>query len=238
MHHEILVFGGSGKLGRAIKDCDPTVITPSHYECDITDQNQVAKAIDRYQPEIVINCAALVGTKECETKKELAWQTNVVGAENIAKICQKSGIRYVFMSSAAIFDGQNGHYSETDKPTPAFFYAVTKVEAERIVSSSNNYVIVRLDFFDRKKLKYNLVLVDHYTSKIPVEEAARKIFRIAESDYVGVINIGQERKSLYEILKPIYPEIEPIRIVDSTLPNFPKDISLDLGLWNKMFGHL
>ena len=153
------------------------------------------EVIEKYRPEVVINCAALVGVKECESNHALAWKTNVTGALNVAKTCQQRGIRHVFISSAAIFDGQKGRYKESDEPSPIFYYA-----------------IVRLDFFTQTALKYRQVFVDHFTSKIPVAEAAADILRIAASGFIGIINIAC-----------------------SSLPNFPKDISLDLTLWKEKF---
>lgn len=236
MAREILLYGGSGRLGEALKICEPSINAPTHGECDITNIDKVIGSIDRYHPDIVINCAALVGTKECEVNRGLARLINVDGAINVARVCQQKGLRYVFISSAAIFDGKKGQYFETDEPSPVFYYAQTKVEAERYIKGLQNYVIVRLDFFSQHRLKYNRVLVDHYTSKISVSEAAEKILRVADSDFVGIINVGQARKSLYNILKPFYPEIEPIKIEDSALPDFPRDISLSLDLWRHLFG--
>jgi len=236
MASEILLFGGSGKLGRAILDLRPETRAPGHKECDITDAVQVSETVRKHHPSIVINSAALVGTRECENNHELAWQTNVEGAANVARACRENNIRHIFVSSAAIFNGQKGNYAETDVPTPTFYYAVSKVVAEQAVRMLPDYAIARLDFFSTESLKYAKVLVDHFTSKIPVTEAARKILQVAVSGFIGIVNLGQSRKSLYDILKPYYPDIEPIKIADSALPGFPRDISLNLKLWQEQFG--
>jgi dTDP-4-dehydrorhamnose reductase len=236
MRCEILAFGGTGRLGTALVKTNPNIRTPQHCECDITNRGQVSHTLESLKPKVVINSAALVGTKECEKNRELAWLVNTQGATNVARICEEKGIRHVFISSAAIFDGRKGRYRESDPPTPTFYYAVTKVAAEQAVRMTNNFVIVRLDFFKVGSLKYKQIYTDHFTSKITAEEAAMKILKIARSAYVGIINIGQERKSLYEILKPFHPEIEPTTIAESSLPNFPRDISLNLDLWNEKFG--
>ena len=234
---EILLFGGSGKLGTAIKEAvsGTNLITPAHNECDITDPAQVKKFMADIHPQVVINAAAIVGTRECEENKRLAWQTNVNGALYIARYCQEARARCVLISSAAIFDGLKGQYTEEDPPTPTFYYAVTKVAAEQVVQMVSDHAVVRLDFFPRDRLKYPQVFDDHFTSKISVDEAAKKILKIAQSCYQGVINIGQERRSLFAILQSHFPYIEPIKIADSPLPNFPRDISLDLSKWKQNF---
>lgn len=233
-----LLFGSSGKLGSAILSTPQSTLdicAPTHSECDIAKEKQVITTIARYRPNLVINAAALVGTKECEQNRNLAWKTNVVGSLNISRVCNGEGIRHVFTSSAAIFDGQKGNYSETDFPSPTFYYAITKVAAEQSVSAVSNYAIIRLDFFPLIKLKYPQVFIDHFTSKISVSDAAEKIIRISTSPFCGILNIGQERDSLYNILKPYFPEIVPIKINESSLPNFPRDISLNLSLWRSTF---
>jgi len=233
---KILLFGGTGKLGSEIKKLRPDTIAPTRQECNITRYRQIVRVVDRYRLSIVIHAAALVGNKECEENKKLAWDTNVEGTINIVRVCRDLKIRLIFISSAAIFDGKKGYYKETDSSAPVFYYAIIKVAAEQAVKVLKNYAIIRLDFFPLNKL--NQVFKDHHTSKIPVIEAARKIIRTAKSDFTGIINIGQKRNSLYKILKPFFPYIKPIRIIDSPLPNFPKDISLDLSKWNRLFPSL
>jgi len=231
-----LLFGGSGRLGKELIKNDPDIVAPTHSECDITISEQVSQTIEKYQPEIIIHVAALVGTKECETDKQKAWLINVGGTNNIVEICKSKNIRLIFISSAAIFDGKNGSYGEDSPPSPTFYYAETKVAGEKLVKQLDNYTIVRLDFFTLDNLKYNKVFIDHYTSKIPVHEAAAKIIKIANKlDFVGTINIGQNRNTLYNILKEYHPTIDPILIKDSPLPNFPRDISLNLTKWKKLF---
>lgn len=234
----VLLFGGSGKLGSAIlslKHPNLDIFAPTHAQCSLNNEKEVYQTVIRTRPDIIINTAAIVGTKECEQNPELSWATNVLGPLCIAKICSGEGIRHIFISSAAIFNGEKGNYAETDPPSPIFFYAITKVAAEQAVSTNPDHAIIRLDFFPLTNLKYKKVFVDHYTSKIPVPEAAQKIIQVCTSAFIGILNIGQERNSLYEILKPYFPDITPIKIADSSLPKFPRDISLDLSLWKKRF---
>lgn len=234
---KILLFGGSGKLGRAIRKIDRQIVAPTHEDCDITSYQQVLSTVEKVKPGVIIHAAAIVGTKECEENKDLAWKVNVEGTNNIVRVCGDQEIRLIFISSAAIFDGKKGEYKEDDTPTPTFYYSISKVAAEQAVKQLKSYTIIRLDFFPLDGLKYYKVFRDHFTSKIPVNEAAEKIIRVANRiDFVGIINIGQPRNTLYEILKGYYPEIEPIKISESSLPNFPKDISLDLSKWNRYFG--
>jgi len=235
---KLLLFGGTGKLGKELSaqaSSDIELFTPSHNECDITKLNNVITTIRNIKPDTIINAAAIVGVNECEKNRLNAWNTNVIGTLNIAKACAEKNIRLIFISSAVIFDGIKGNYTETDPPAPTNYYALTKVAAEQAVSVIPNSAIIRLDFFPLNKLKYNQIFIDHFTSKIPVTEAAYQILKIVKSKFVGIINIGQGRNSLYNILKPYFPGIIPSKIEESTLPSFPKDISLDLTKWRNIF---
>ncbi len=232
---KILLFGGTGKLGREIIRLSRDIEAPLHRECDILESKKVWQIIKKINPDVIIHAAALVGTKECEDNRERAWNVNVEGTQNIVKAARNLKKRLIFISSAAVFDGNKGNYKEIDVPTPSFYYAVTKIAAEQAVRTLENYVIVRLDFFSLSGFKYQKVFTDHFTSKITISEAAEKILKIAESNFQGIINIGRERETLFNILKRYYLEIEPIKISESTLPSFPKDLSLDLSLWKKCF---
>lgn len=235
----LLIFGSGGRLGPSLVrkfERRYEISAPRSSDCDITKLDEVAECMQRVRPTHVINAAALVGMKECEDDKDKAWDVNVNGAINIARLCQKYDSRLIFISSAAIFDGTKGNYAESDTPTPTYFYAVTKVAAEQAMLMTTRCAVVRLDFFDPTlHLKYDRVYSDHYTSKCTVDEISSKLEKLLESDFNGIINIGNQRRQLFEIMKEYYPNVKPIKIADSRLPNFPRDISLDLSLWNKVF---
>lgn len=236
---KLLLFGGSGKLGQEIsKKCIDNfdVIAPSHDICDVTNYEEVKAQFAKEKPDVVINTAAIVGIKECENNKDLAWDVNVIGALNIAKLCNEVKCRLVFVSTAVVFDGMKGNYEEHDTPSPMYYYAITKVAAEQSCMILENSAIVRLDLFSQNNFKYKKVLIDHYTSKIPMSVAAENLLLITKSGFTGVINIGQDRDTLFNILKPYIKDIEGITIHESSMPDFPKDISLDISLWKNKFG--
>lgn len=234
---KLLIFGGSGKLGSELNmlaSQNMEVYCPTHEKCDITNYTEVCQFIQKFKPDITINAAAIVGFLECENNMDLAWSVNVLGALYIAKCCYENNTRLTHISTSILFDGNKGNYVETDCPSPTNYYAVTKVAAEQSVSVLDNSVIIRLDFYPSDKLKYNEIFTDHFTSKISVTEAAKKVLQVAESAFTGIINIGTKRDSLYNILKPVYPNITPILISQSKMPNYPRDISLDLSKWNSL----
>ena len=100
---------------------------------------------DEVRPQAVIHTAALADIDVCQAQPELARAVNVNFTSALAELCADTAARLVFCSTDTIFDGEHAPYSEADVPGPVNFYAETKVEAERIVSSLGaNAVIARL----------------------------------------------------------------------------------------------
>jgi dTDP-4-dehydrorhamnose reductase len=200
---------------------------------DITNYDNVIEIVRFFQPRLIIHSAALVGFRETEKEPRLTRQVNVLGTQNLVLACKKFGTKFVFISSAAVFDGKKGYYTEHDTPNPQYLYAQTKLDAETIVSDLDDHLIIRTDFFDPLKSKYDNVYIDHFCSKEPTTVIARKIFRAIELDLSGIIHIGGPRRSLYDLLKPIFPNISPIRIIDSSRPDFPRDLSLSSEMFRR-----
>lgn len=228
-------IGGSGRLGKAFLSANEGWEAPSHSTLDITDK----KAIDRYflimRPKLVVHAAAVVGKHEAERDKAYTNKVNVEGTRHIAEACRRHRCRLVYVSSVAVFSGDNGPYKESDAATPSYYYGWTKLAGEQSVKMVENYVVVRTDFFTPGGFKYPTVFTDHFSSKMPVSELASALARIAASPFIGVLHVGKPRDTLYNLLKPYVPEIQGIRIDDSAMPDFPRDLSLDISLYNSWF---
>lgn len=100
---------------------------------DITDPQQVESVFAQARPDAVIHSAAMTDVDGCETQRDQARLTNVVGTENVAKACARSGAHLLYLSTDYIFDGRAGPYREVDPPAPLSFYARTKLEGEQMV---------------------------------------------------------------------------------------------------------
>ena len=113
-------------------------------QLDITAKEAVSCLIEEVRPDCVINTASVTNVDRCETEKELAWQVNVKGVENLAGVCQKTGSKIVHISTDYVFDGKNGPYSEEDPTNPLSWYGKTKLEGEQItLNCSQENIVVR-----------------------------------------------------------------------------------------------
>lgn len=238
MKERILLFGGAGRLGQELVSlaAETKLMAPRSHDIDIRDKDSIFKLIKTFSPDIIINLAAIVGAQECEKDKARAWAVNALGAQNIASVARERQLRYIYVSTNSVFDGEKGNYVENDTPNPTYYYAMTKLAGEQSAGVVENHAVVRVDFFPRQEPKYRKVFIDHYTSKIPASLAARKILTVSLSDYKGIIHIGQERASLYDIMSKHFEGLEPITIAESSLPNFPRDLSFNLNQWRESYG--
>jgi dTDP-4-dehydrorhamnose reductase len=111
--------------------------------------NAFEPMLDSTQPDWVINCAALANLDECEKHPEQAKRLNTDFPAELAKACAERNIKFVHLSTDAVFDGEKeGSYSEEDTPSPQGVYSHTKLDGERAVQSAYpGAIIARVNFF-------------------------------------------------------------------------------------------
>ncbi|HTB11577.1 MAG TPA: NAD(P)-dependent oxidoreductase [Bryobacteraceae bacterium] len=221
----MLVIGATGFLGGSLmrsRDTRFERIAAGRIACDVTDPASVRLAFVESRPDVVILTAALADIDRCEKEPELARAINVHGAENVAKECARLGVRLLFTSSGAIFDGTSEGYHEAHRPSPLSVYGKTKAEAEqRIREIVPDAAIVRLslalghsprggtnalvDKLEAAFRKGNPVYVppDEFRNAIDVDTLSRWILDLAHAPNAsGIFHLGASNAlSRYEIVR-------------------------------------
>jgi dTDP-4-dehydrorhamnose reductase len=128
-----MITGDKGQLGADCKN----VLGETHEilgvdidEVDITKLPDIELLVQKFTPNIIVNCAAYTRVDDCEIEKELSWHANVTGAENLAKCVDKHGGCLIHISTDYVFDGRKKvpePYVETDVPNPVSYYGITKL---------------------------------------------------------------------------------------------------------------
>ncbi len=149
----ILITGSNGLLGQKlvelmIHSSGYSLLLTSKHEhsvfvenvvnyrrLDICDKNAVRSVVDEFEPEIIINAAAMTNVDQCETEREAAWRINVKGVEHLAYAAKLVGAKLIHVSTDYVFDGRNGPYSESDRPNPISYYGKTKLASENALKS-------------------------------------------------------------------------------------------------------
>lgn len=229
----ILIVGSNGLLGQKITQLLSiskafTILAASienesyldaidYVQLDITKRKQVSDVVDNFEPDIIINTAAITNVDLCETNKEIAWNVNVKGVENLVYAAKFVDAKIIHFSSDYVFDGKKGSYSESDIPNPISYYGRTKLASENILKLSNlNYTIVRtmILYGVGKNVKSNFalwvyqnlkqnntikVVDDQYGNPTLVDDLAYAVLRIVEYDKNGLYHIaGSEILSRYD----------------------------------------
>jgi dTDP-4-dehydrorhamnose reductase len=118
-------------------------------KADLLHRNAIESVIDAVQPDWFINCAALANLDVCEAYPDLANHLNTEVPGELAHLCAKKDIRFVHISTDAVFDGeQTDLYTEEDQPNPLGVYSKTKRKGERAVQEANpQAILARVNFF-------------------------------------------------------------------------------------------
>ena len=232
----ILLTGGSGNLGTELKKILSNCTSPIKQELDITNRKQVFDFFQKNSIDLVIHTAAITNIRLCEENRKLAWDTNVQGTRNLVDAIKKSenNTKFIYISTACVFDGHRGMYKESDIPYPENFYALTKLIGESEVSKMSDYLIIRTNFVSRKPWPYPAAFTDRFGTYLFAENVGTAINEIINSNISGVIHVvGDKKISMYDLAKMNTPLVKPMTIGDYQGPNLTMDMSLDTEKWKK-----
>jgi dTDP-4-dehydrorhamnose reductase len=221
----------------------------SRAELELTDTQNLEARIHALKPDLLIHCAALSRTKDCEQNPDEARRINVEVTAHLAQLSRD--IPFIFLSSGEVFDGKTGWYSEADNPNPINVYGKTKLEAERVVLQSPQHTVVRIvltagtsergdrsfveDMCRSAKAGKDVTLyADEFRCPLPAGVIARAIWDLVDRNQPGLYHLGgSERLSRWEIgeiLLPWYSELKGRLIKGSSRNHFgsprPADLSL------------
>ncbi|MDR2600792.1 MAG: dTDP-4-dehydrorhamnose reductase [Oscillospiraceae bacterium] len=152
----IIVTGAAGQLGtdvvRELEKRNIPHIGIDIADVDITDEveikNYFIEINGKYDIQSVIHCAAYTAVDKAEDEPELCYKVNVVGTENIVKLCQEIGAEMIYISTDYVFDGKGDVPYEIDSPKiPISVYGKSKLAGEKVVIESlEKYYIVRISW--------------------------------------------------------------------------------------------
>lgn len=148
---KVLVTGASGQLGydtaEYLKKLGHIVLTPSHSEMDIVQNNTVLEYFKKNKPLAVIHCAAWTAVDLAEEQPDQCRMVNVTGTENIVLGCRMLHIPVLYISTDYVFDGTGTKPWKIDSPTnPLNVYGLSKLEGEQIVKGYPLHYIVRISW--------------------------------------------------------------------------------------------
>lgn len=138
----VLVTGGDGQVGRALRHLLPMARYASHDELDVTDMAAVRRALNG--ANVVVHLAALTDVDRCQSEPDLAVAVNSQGARNVAEAASSIHARVIGLSSDYVFDGASAcEYRENDEPRPISAYGASKLAGEQALLGIKKALVIR-----------------------------------------------------------------------------------------------
>ena len=232
----ILITGGTGSLGKELKTVYPNCFSPTRSELDITSKESISIFFKLNHVDIIIHTAAITSVRLCEENNSLAWNTNIQGTKNLVSAVKESDhkIKFIYLSTACVFDGYSGMYTEDSIPYPKNFYSLTKLLGENEITKLSNSLIVRTNFVPKKLWPYQKAFTDRFGTYLFADQVANGIYEIINEKLTGIVHIvGDKKMSVFELAKLTTPNIKPMTIDDYVGPKLTMDMSLDTKKWKK-----
>lgn len=134
---EVLQFGATGQLGRALRAraSAPLRITPlDRAAADLSDPAACAARVRAARPRVVIIAAAYTQVDQAESEPDLAMRANAETPGAIAKAASEIDAAVIHISTDYVFDGSGGApYAETAAAAPLNVYGRSKLAGEQAV---------------------------------------------------------------------------------------------------------
>lgn len=275
----ILITGGSGLLGTHIIKLKPAgtdivatynsefAIKPRGAEwrkVDLKNQEGVQKLIADSAPDVIIHAGSIGSVDFADKNRETSHQINVQGTQAILDAAKAIGAKVIFVSSNAVFDGNNPPYKEDDPVCPVNYYGELKVEGERLTLAADpGNAVVRpilmygwpnegrrgnLVTFWLSKLEAGediLAVNDVWSKPLWIDDAAKVCWEVIAQNATGIFNVcGSERVTLYDLAAKTAEVFgfEPDRVKAVPSSHFgdiaqrPKDTSFDISKIVKELG--
>lgn len=205
-HPVVLVTGGDGQVGLALRPHLPNGRFVDLGELDVTEASSVSAAIEG--TDAVIHLAAMTHVDDCEVEPEAAWAVNAEGTRHIAEAAKERNERVIYLSTDYVFDGtKQGEYLEDDTPRPINVYGRTKLEGENHVRTVPGATILRTSWVigegrnfvgtivaAARKGKPLRVVDDQRGRPSFADDLARAIVHVLEHEIEGVVNVAGDEE--------------------------------------------
>ena len=221
----LLVIGANGLLGSNVvhageqAGCDvlgtyyskePSFDIPL-VKFDLREYDSFDSLLSEYQPDVVINCAAMTDVDGCENSPEAAHILNGEAPGELAARCRASGVDFAHVSTDYVFDGRaRERYAESSDPNPIQEYGASKLAGEQAVREElPDALITRLSFvwgihrgdgeltgfpsWVRGQLESEQevpLFTDQWVTPTRAGQAAEKLLEFIESDASGLYHLA------------------------------------------------
>ena len=177
------------------------------YKGSIFDLDIVREHLVKNSMDVFVHCAALVNVDECEQCPDYAHSVNYEITKQLADLCAELNIKFVFISTDAVFNGQKKDYlyKEEDPTDPISVYGKTKELAEKSVLAHEGNLVLRTNIYGYNYQNKNSfgewvvsalqngdqlnMFYDIYFSPILVNELTEVLDLMLQKDITGLYHV-------------------------------------------------
>ena len=228
---KILITGIKGQVGHALMQQlnDHELVGLTRQDCDLTNSDQIRKAIDQHQPDLIINPAAYTKVDQAEDELELVFQINRDAPKVMAEKAREYDIPFIHFSTDYVFDGEKkGAYKEDDPTNPLGVYGASKSAGEQAIQHvGGKFYIFRTSwvyshigknfYLTMKRLSENRdelrVVSDQFGVPTPsyfIAKQMKKIIPQLNENHLGIYHLVPEGHcSWYDFAKDILSQTNP-----------------------------
>jgi dTDP-4-dehydrorhamnose reductase len=227
----VAVIGSNGQLGsdvvNAFTENHDSVSSLTHADIEVGQFDAARICLEKFNPAIVVNTAAMHHVDNCEKEPGSAYAVNAVGVRNLAAITRDLGATLIHISTDYVFDGsKDAPYVEEDAPLPLQVYGNSKLAGEFYARALNpKHFILRTSALYgrhpcRAKSGHNFVdlmlqlartrgrvrvVNDEFVSPTSTADLARQVVALSRSDDYGLFHATSEGScSWYEFAREIF----------------------------------
>jgi dTDP-4-dehydrorhamnose reductase len=214
----MILVTGNGTLAKELVKLstnETSIVSLSRKTMDITDEYVVSDVIKKYmmtpdKPKYLIHSAALTKPMEInDTNPIESLSVNIVGTANVARICHKYGIKFIYISTDFVYPSREYNYmplSHTEETPlkPSNNYGWSKLGGECVTQLVSDSLILRCALCDIP-FRHSVAFTDVYRNSITHKDIAPLILKL--KDETGVINLAGDNKTVYDFVSQ-YQEID------------------------------
>ena len=232
---KILITGGNGLLGQSLRSLlskesfeviasglgDDRLVNHNHVyvPLDISKKNDCVNVLNNFNPDIIINTAAITSVDYCEVNKNECLKVNAKSIDYFLPFCKKNNKKFIHISTDFLFDGKSGPYLESETFNPVNHYGFSKMIAEKKIFNAklSNFSIIRTCLvFGLKEDSNNIfmwvkrklhkeetlnIVDDQFRTPTLVSDLSQAVLQIINQDIKGVYNISSgEYLSIFDFV--------------------------------------
>lgn len=132
---------------RRVSDLDLSIPNKRILNVDLEDKEEVKQLVLKYNPEVIVHCAAIIPSNLNPDSPDLA-NKNAKIDDSIISATEHIGCRLIYMSSTIVYGNPDFelNINEDHSLNKNSAYAAQKIDAEnRILTKINNGIILRLN---------------------------------------------------------------------------------------------